>query len=237
MSPFESEIIQLDKQLYPDGRAFKIAPDSIKDRLHRALAKSDARAYADAVSILDSIIPDNNRFTTQDAARLEVAYGLIVNEAVPLEDRKAAILRKMRHPGTIAARENWKVLQDALQEANFNVYVYPNRFPDGVGGYITMTPEDFSTPPYPSADIQLGDAQLGDFQMGGTPGNKVANSIYDSDDSTFDTGGNLKSTFFVGGTPAGEWADVLATRETEFRQLILRLKPVNTVAFLLINYV
>jgi hypothetical protein len=64
----------------------------------------------------------------------------------------------------------------------------------------------------------------------------VANSLSASADSSFDIGENYRSTFFIGGEIPGTFADVDANRETEFRQLILKLKPSQTIAYLLINY-
>lgn len=232
----ESKIKGTTKVLYPTGRAFRMPKDGFFDKLHAALGLSLTRAWNDASSILSSALPDNDDFTTDDATDWERRLGLIYSPLVPLSDRKLAIQRKMAHPGNIEARQNWRYLEGQLQAAGFDVYVYENRFPDGFGGYTTKTPEDFSIPPYPTDAVQHGDIQHGDAQHGGSPGNKVANSTDPAIDSFFGVT-NLRWTFFIGGTPAGEWADVDANRETEFRQLILKLKPVNTVVFLLINFV
>src|SRR5687767_5121626 len=109
------KIITLTKQLYPTGRAFRVAVDSYKLRLHNALAISEAQAYADALSTLDSALPDNDDFTEEDAAAWEHRLGLISNELVPLETRKAAIIRKMNHPGTVPARQHYTYLESQLQ--------------------------------------------------------------------------------------------------------------------------
>jgi hypothetical protein len=85
--------------------------------------------------------------------------------------------------------------------------------------------------------VQLGTFQLGQAQLGWAFNNKVANNIDPSLDLYFDTGINYRSSFFIGGQTYGTFADVAASRESEFRQLILQLKPANTVAFIYINYV
>jgi hypothetical protein len=56
-------------------------------------------------------------------------------------------------------------------------------------------------------------------------------------DNTFDYNSNLERTFFVGGATVGDFATVPISRAQEFRQLILTLKPVQTVCFPLINFV
>lgn len=232
------KILALTNQLYPTGRAFKMTNGGTHWKLHNALSISEARAYEDALSILDSAIPDNDNFTAEDATQWEQRLGLITNPLVALSIRKQAIIRKMNHPGTIKARQHYLYIEGQLQAAGFDVYVYENLFDDGMGGYETQTPTDFSIPAYPIASQQHSDfVQHGDIQHGGSYGNKVVNNIYQTLDDSFDTGSDLFFTFFIGGSMAGSWADVDAEREAEFRQLILKLKPANTAAFLLVNYI
>lgn len=235
--PVLDKIISLTKQLYPTGRAFKIPHSGILDKLTTGLARSEVRAYDDAVSILNSMLPDNDNFTEEDATAWEKRLGLITNTAVVLSDRKLAIIRKMNHPGTIPARQHYLYLQKQLQDAGFDVYVHENRFDNYPDGYITKTPADFSLTTYPFAYQQHSPIiQHGDIQHGLTYGDKVVNHISESLDDPFDLGDNLKSTFFVGGETPGDYADVDAERKDEFRQLILKIKPVQSVGFLLINF-
>src|SRR6478736_6437530 len=160
-----SKIKKLTQKLFPTGRAFKMPVGGYFDLLTDALTESEARAYADALSTLDSALPDNNNFTESDATSWETRLGLPTNISIPLADRKLAIMRKMNHPGTVKARENYRFMESQLQAAGFDVYVYENRFDDGLGGWETMSPTDFSSEAYPSADVQLGDAQLGTFSL------------------------------------------------------------------------
>lgn len=228
------EILAFVKRMHPTGRAFKIAEGSNIEKLHRAFSVSGARAFNDAYSILDSALPDNLNFSVDDATLWEGRLGLITNSALSLATRKLAIKRKMNHPGTVKARNNYLFLQKQLRDAGFDVYVYLNKFDDGMGGYITKSPEEITG----MADaIQFGDVQLGDAQFGGGLNNIVVNYIDEDSDSVFNVGSNLRSTFFIGGSPIGEFADVDITRKDEFRQLILKTKPVQTVTYLFINYV
>jgi len=230
--------MKLTRQLLPTGRAFKMAYGGTYWKLHNALSKSEARAFSDAISTLDSALPDNDNFTVDDATDWERRLGLITNPVLSLSIRKQAIIRKMNHPGTIKARQHYLYIQGQLQDAGFDVYVYENIFSDGMGGLVTKTPYAFSTPPYPTVSNRYsGNVQYGQIQYGGTPGNKIANSIYQSFDDSFNIGSNLWATFFIGGPTEGSWADVDASREIEFRELILKLKPRQMVGFLLINYV
>lgn len=228
------KIKQLTRQLLPTGRAFKMALDSELQKLNDALAESEKRAWDDMVSIKDSMLPDNDNFTVEDARFWERVYGLISNEDISLDDRKLAIARKMNHPGSEPARQTSTFLQAQLRAAGFDVYVYENRFDDGMGGFETHDPVTF----FGAGDQnQLDDHQLGDAQMGSGYSNLIANYIEQEKDAIFDVGANLRSTFFIGGTPAGQFADVLASRKAEFRELIHHVKPRQTVGYLGVNYI
>lgn len=226
-----TQLSALRKQLLPTGRAFWVPSNGYMDKLFTALEASENRFYDDAVSILDSALPDNDNFTAQDATDWEVRLGLITNSSVPLADRKLAILRKMAHPGTIRARQNYLYLQGQLQDAGFDVYVHENIFPDYFYGTVPIDPQSLL------AGVELADAELGDEELGGVTIDKIANSISRSDDATFALGPTFRSTFFIGGSIFPTYANVDAEREEEFRQLILRIKPVQTIGIPLINYI
>lgn len=232
------KIKKLGKALYPTGRAFKIPFGGVFDKLNSALSESEQRAFDDAVSILDSALPDNDNFTTGDATDWERRLGLITNPAVPLSDRKLAIIRKIRHPGNIPARQNFLYLQGQLQDAGFNVFVFENRFPTYPDGFETKTAFDVAS--LAGTDVAVhGGIEHGEMEHGqiGEQGiTLIANFIDEDKDANFDTGATLRSTFFVGANPIGTFADVLKAREDEFRQLILKIKPVSSIGFLFINF-
>jgi len=205
------------------------------DAVNRGLSISENEAFTAANNVLNSILPDNDNFTAVDASEWEVRLGLIVNPAVPLVDRKLAILRKMNHPGTIPARQHHLYLQGQLQDAGFNVFVFENKFPIYLGGFETKNP--LVVDPTGEIFFQHGPGILhGNIQHGKTYNNIVANKIDEGESFTFGIG-NLRRTFFIGDNPFGTKADVDIARKDEFRQLILKIKPVQTVGILLINYV
>lgn len=230
------KIKALTKQLFPTGRAFWVPVGGVFEKLLNGLQASEARAYDDAVSILNSAIPDNDSFSTDDATAWEKRLGMITNPSVQLSDRKQAIQRKMAHPGLIPARQNYLYLQGQLQAAGFDVYVYENRFPDYFAGYVTKTPAEFSVLPYPLTQSQHGQFQHGQRNHGANFSNRVINHIDEDLDRNFNTGPTYRSTFFIGGPTAGSWAVVDANRKDEFRQTILKIKPVQEIAYLLIAF-
>lgn len=221
------KIIQLTKQLYPTGRAFKMPFGGYLEKLHYGLAESEVRAYEDAVSILYSILPDNDNFTTDDATDWERRLGLITNQLTPLADRKLAITRKLQAPGTNPAKGHYLNLERQLQAAGFDVYVFEN-IPE-------QTPFEFSGI-NTTTQIQHGQCQHRQIQHGVVLTNKIANYIDESLDLFHNLGGSYKSVFFIADSYGG-MANVLLTRKKEFRQLILKLKRVQSVGILYVNYI
>jgi hypothetical protein len=247
-------LLELTKQLFPTGRAFRIPYNSVKEKFYNGILESEKDAYEDGISILDSILPDNDNFTAEDATRWEQRLGMIDGSANTLEDRKAAIRRKMNHPGDILARQSAGYIQDQLQLAGFDVYIHENipaLTPDQIlaaaiddigemgdsemdtiemGSVFSLYPDLFIFP-------QMGEIEMGAAEMAGVVYiNMVVNNINEDVDAAFLVGDNYKCCFFVGGQTLGTFADVPETRKDEFRQLILKLKPVQTVGILFINY-
>jgi hypothetical protein len=224
------------QQLYPTGVAFQTPTDSNRRLEQLAIAKGENRVHEDVIGLLNRILPDNDDFTIEDALRWEKFLAIPTGIGTTLEDRKLAILRKYQYPYTQKARGNALWVERELQLAGFNVFVHENRFLDPqTGNYFTKTHQEV-------VGI-LGNAvhspviQHGTIQHGTTSEQKVVNSINGAEDNTFDINGNYERTFFVGGAVLGNFAGVPASREIEFRKLILELKPTQTVGFLLINYV
>lgn len=232
----EDKILKLARQLLPTGRAFRMPVGGDMEKLTRAFAASEARGYDDAVAILSSILPDSSAFSEEDASDWERRLGLIDGTGVALADRKLAIKRKMNHPGDVPARQHYLYLEGQLQAAGFDVYVHENRFDVYPNSYETQNPLTL----YGSSgwfDNSHGTFLHGENILGQYYLDIVANSITTEGDSNFNIGANMRSTFFVGGQTIGTFANVDALREAELRQLILKVKPVQTVGFMFINYI
>ncbi len=233
---FYDKIVSLSKQFYPSGRAFKMPSQGTLENLHLALAESENQAYSDAVSILDSILPDNANFTTDDCTDWERRLGLITNPLTTTSARKAAIIQKLNQPGLNPAKGHYLYLQEQLQLAGFNVYVYENKFPVYGGGYTTRTPFAVSGVNQ-TTTLQHGNFNHGLFSHGLAFTNKIANYINDSKDLYFGLGGTYKCTFFIGGSPLGSFANIPTSRHDEFRQLVLKTKQIQDIALTFINYI
>jgi hypothetical protein len=258
----EEKIMKLTRQLMPTGRAWKMPEGGYHESLNFALNIQQAEAYDAATSILKSLLPDNDEFTEDDATDWERRLGITSSGLNYLEDRKAAILQKLQFPGLNPAKGHYGYIESQLQDAGFDVYVYENLFPTYYpDGYESVPPlnilADVSTARMGMRNfgmINMGNkityysqylvlAQLGRFQMGNINlnqyvwKNKVVNFIEDEKDLKFNHTTNYAATFFIGGPTLGSFANVPASREAEFRQLILRLKQAQCCAFLYINYV
>lgn len=229
------QIQNLFRQLMPTGRAFKLPVNGYGDMLNTALSISENKAWTDALSTLNSMLADNANFTEDDATDWERRLGLINGMGLSLAQRKLLILQQYNFPGDILARGYWLYVQQQLRAAGFDVYVYENRFYE-FGNWVTKNPIEIAGSG--GVDLnELADHQLADAQLGGTWGALVANSILQSVDASFNVGSNLRSTFFIGGAPLGTYAYVPLVQERQFRQLILKLKPAQTVAYLFVVYI
>lgn len=207
----------------PTGRAFKMPLGGSYDRLMTALAQSEARAWSDAVSTFDSILPDNPNFTADDATDWERRLGMINGTGVDMADRKLAIKRKINHPGTVEARQHYLYIQGQLRNAGFDVYVHEN--------LSRVNPGTLAE------SAELGDHELGDFQLGPFLGERIVNKIELDGDQDFASGTSFSNIFFIGGVDLGDTATIPEERHFEFRELVLRLKPQNQFAYLFINFV
>jgi hypothetical protein len=233
MSRFK-QLVQLSSQLLPRGRAFRMFSDSSWESLFRALSRSEAEAYEVATSTFNSMFPDNDQFTADDATDWERRLGMTSNPLNPLATRKLAIRRKMAAPGQNPARGHYLFIQKQLQDAGFPVYVYENIFPAYPSGYTTVQPGDLN--PAVLEVVDYDDIQYGDSDYDAYCNHVIAKSLINDDDIRFDVGVDLSATFFIGGSPLGTMASIPAIRETEFRQLVLQLKQLQNVAFLFIQY-
>jgi hypothetical protein len=217
-------ILKLSKQLLPTGRAFRAAPGSNMERLLRALARSEARAYNDATSVLWGIIPDNRHFTVDNATDWERRLGLINGSANPLNVRIQPILRKMQAPGRNPAKSHYLWIEHQLQAAGFPVNVYEN---------IPLVNPATLNPAILSPSQHGGGSQHG--MQSHYLNNIVFNRLDNSKDIILQY--HIRRTFIIGGSPIGTYANIPATREREFRQLVLGLKQCQQVAILFINYI
>ena len=229
---FKDVLVKITKQLYPTGRAWWLKLQNTFYLLHEGLALSESRALQNDTDILNSILPDNPFFTEEDAFNWENALGLFIQPSLDLEERKAAILRRMKHPGEIPARQHYLYLQGQLQAVGFNVYVHENRIDAGGGQYEIINVIDALYDNFKYDETLYDNAGIGDFSI-------IANYVSESKDAGFVFGSdvNLRSTFFIGGVNLGDRADILETRKDEFRHLILTIKPAQTSGFLLIDYI
>lgn len=242
-----NQIQTLFRQLMPTGRAFKGPVGGYLDKLNNALSISENKAYMDGLSTFDSMLLDSaENITTAfisdatyggtDASDWERRLGLIDGTGLPMASRVALILQQYNYPGTVLERDNYRFIQQQLQLAGFNVFVYENRFWNG-SAWITKDPVSILGSGLTANE--LADHQLGDAQLGGGYDNLVANSIDPEVDARFNVGQNLRSTFFIGGNNLflNPMAYVPLAQLQQFRQLILKLKLVETVAYLFVQYI
>jgi hypothetical protein len=221
------ELSNLVSQLYPTGRAFYGPKGGAFDLLHQAINTSFVRFVNEYTNLINSSIPDNEKFTKDDASFLEYKYGLSNRSETNLETRKAGLRRKIGHPNNIKPRQSRGFIEDQLRLSGFNVRVFENtppyKTPSEVGGTVVDTTQH-------ADDTQHGD---GTFH-GGVTFQVIANKI-DADES-YGVGANLWASFFICGENLGENAIIEENRRQEFRELVLKLKPAHLAAYIFINF-
>lgn len=219
----------LTRQLYPTGRAWWTPKNGVFDNLHRAINLSLIRIVNDSDLTLDSIFPDNVNFDENDCSLWEYRLGLTTNLSLSLEVRKEAIKRKMAFPSNIKARQSRLFIESQLQQAGFNVFVHENLAP-------YQNPNDILAL---SLDVVQhgGDTQHGGATQHGFSGFDVIANETVIKESHAVLNDNLWATFFICGENLGDIAIVPENRLVEFKELVLKLKPAQTVAFTFINYV
>lgn len=231
----ENKILRLVKRLFPKGRAFRISEGSTNERIEQTQILTKKEALDDVKNVLQEAVPDNIT-TSEEATRWEIRLGLPVNTTLALADRIAAIQRKYKHPGTILARQSVDYIEDQLALANFSqVKVFeniPRQDPGALAGVDNNLIFETST------DWQHGEnTEHGYPYKGSIFKDVIANSLQADRDEFWNVGDELGAIFFLGGDPLGTYVNVDASRELEFRQLILKLKPASHTAILFINFV
>lgn len=238
MATTKDKILKLTRELYPTGKAFRIREGTNIYALHDGLAESESDIFDNAKAIQNQVLPDNPFYTEDDAAAWEEKLQIpIAPTGVSLEDRKLAILRKLRYPGNVLARQSADFIEGELVTAGFNVKVYENKFAGEVdfikvGGGATIYTE-FSN------ETEFGLQTV--FQavpVDETATGVVISQLDQADEDIIDQNEiSFRSTFIICADPYPALADVPSAREREFRNLIMTLKPAHTHAFLFINYV
>lgn len=229
-----ADLLNLAIQLYPTGRAWWLPENSNLANLHAGLNVSLLRLANDAYGIIDSSFPDNESFDDSDADFWENIYGIAYNPALTIQQRRAVLYQRMAYPNNILPRQSHTYIEAQLRQAGFNVHVYENIFYDIFGIHYYKTPADIlGTMP---GNVQHGGTTQhgGSTEHGGGNFEVIANKL---DEESYSPGGVLWPTFFIAGDLIDQTATISLTRKTEFRELVLKLKPAHTVAYIFINYV
>jgi hypothetical protein len=208
-----SDILKLTKQMLPSGRAWRLPNGGYFEKLFKGLAVSEITAYNFALSTMNRLLADNEGFTAADATEWERRLALPINPGyTSLATRKTLILRKYQFPGGFLNRQNYRYLEYQLKLAGFDVTVTENTDSNLVIGEAFQFSED---------------TEMGlDTEMGSTTIDIIANSPFYGE--AFDVDSPL-SVFIITGTVSPNFI-------TAFRQLVLQLKPVTTVAMCVITY-
>lgn len=244
------KVLKSLRSLLPRGKAFSFADNSIGNMLNKAYSKSIGKLYSDSYSIFDSIIPDTSNFTSDDALMWEKKLGIKASELTTLEIRKKAIIQKYNYPNSDAPRQHFSFIEKQLRDAGFNVRIYENN-----ESGVTRTPESilasigvpFHGDSYHSDDIFHASMISGlgasthheetthseDITHNTGIFSLIANHIDERLDWDFPIWNNMRSTFFISGEVIEDFITIPEDRRNEFRQLVLQLKPAQSIGIIL----
>ena len=218
----KSDIVKVKKQLLPTGRAFYVPKDSNFEKLLNGMAVEELNAINGSVNLLNSIIPDNDNFTEEDCAKWENTLSVYASALDSIENRKAAIYRKMQFPSNTKGRQHKNYLEGQLRAANFNVRIYE---------YSDIKNNFSATVHSPDVDHSYATVH-GGWEIPLYTG-FIANFL----DETLETIvpptiENLKNIFWIAGESFSEYVNIPPYRIEEFRNIVLTIKPLHTVAYL-----
>ena len=233
-------------------------------RLADAKLKIFDEAYSEIMGILNTILPDNAEFNEQDILNWERVLQIPQNIS-DLNDRKLRIYRQLTFPNGIVERSYYEFMQDQIRSAGFDIYIIENRFWNG-SEFEVVDPDTIATQDVELGLVELGVYELGGEIPGTDYTGIIANTVNETIDDNFflaplpdlpelgvyelgefELGGfeapglpyeiQLQESFFIGGKTFPSIVDVPINRKEELKQLVLKFKPVQTIAFEYINYI
>lgn len=232
------DIVKLQRDLLPDGQAYKMPFGGILEKISKALAESKVDVLSAGLNVLDVMYPDNDNFTLQDAHDWYKRLGMYDSGLVSLSDMKLAIAAKYSRLNATYYRQDRAYIEAQLRAAGFLVRVKENRFASG-GTFVTKTPAEVLG--YAVGDADLDAFYLDEVELDSTYAaygiTKIVQYIEEDKDAAFAIGVNLRSTFFITGDLITDFANVPAARRIEFRALCIQLKQLQLCGFMFINYV
>ncbi len=243
-------------QLFPTGRAHKV--QAVGERTRDAITDGINDLDNGINDLLNGVLPDNSGFTVEWCERHERMYALPSYNSDTLQDRIDRIIAHLTPPNPEYGYLSLEAIQNELNANGWNgiLYVYENLtglFPQQVLPQLSFPPQlgngqlgDFQlgtfnfASDYPQffTQYQLGDFQLGASQLGSAPqfNNKIANSVNRYDD-LFVNLYPISNTFYICGPNLGDIVILPLSDEVKLRTLLLEIKPLNSVGFLLIEYI
>ena len=217
-----TDIVKLQKQLLPTGRAFSVGDGTVFLSLLSSLAIERLNAINSGLGILNQIIPDNDYFTADDATRLENLLGIYSEDSNTLENRKLAIYRKLQFPTNVKGRQHKNYLQYQLTQAGFDCKIY--EWSD-IKDLVLSTEHSLDTEH--SSDTEHVSLLFPSYNQ------IIAKYIEpEKEDSLSLTLSNAVNVFWISSTDFNTPMTLPANRVTEFRNIILHIKPLYTVGLI-----
>lgn len=206
----------LEKDLYPTGRALKCAVGSNKEKIHESIHLLFEGLEDSIKTFINSLFPDNDTITNQELSFLEFIYGVYYKDNVSDNIRKERILDKIKYTKPHVYRQSLIYIQEVLNQRGFDVTIVDN---------LNEIPSEAIN----NNNIQHSLNVLhGETTQHGKIGiNVIANNLDINETILISELDQNKPFYIYIETP------IASDRLVEFRELVLRIKPAHLVAVII----
>lgn len=218
------------KRLAPIGEAYKLFKNTENEKLVRALAEEPGRIkdFYDLVQL--SGVPDGN-IPADALSDWETFLNLPKNDSLTDEERNQRITGKYAGQGG----QGPDYIQDVMQAAGFPVYVFENIppvDPTGLPGIVIHGPPNYTEKR--RYDATLGGFTLGSKTLGAFLGTGIepVEVAIPSDSTKW-----IYVFFLTGPSGLGDFVNISADKETDFRNQILQIKPAHAWVLAQVNFI
>lgn len=218
------------RSLFPKGLVFRLFSGSKFRLFIDALAEELERIKAHSENVRNAGIP--GLLPDEALSDWETFLALPYDSSLTITERQSRIVGKYTAMGGQAV----EYLQEVMQMAGFPVYGFENVpihiDPTTIAGYLIAGPPGWYS--YKTYLAALGGFQLGEYQLAEYSGT-IVREIEAEIPEIFPQ--YIFIWFLCGPSGIGDFVDIPAARETDFKRLIESVKPAHTWVIAQVNFV
>jgi uncharacterized protein YmfQ (DUF2313 family) len=224
------KVAKMLRSLFPKGLVFRFFNNSTFRLFVEALAEEPLRVktYSEGVRNggIPGLLPDDV------LSDWETFLALPYDSSLTVEERQSRIVGKY----TAMGGQSVQYLQEVMQMAGFPVYGFENVpihiNPTTITGHLIAGPPGWYS--YKTYLAALGGFQLGEYQLAEYSGT-IVREIEAEIPEIFSQ--YIFIWFLCGSAGIGDFVDIPAARETDFKRLIESVKPAHTWVIAQVNFI